>query len=203
LNFYSGIIKRIIDIGVSIVVLLVLSPVILIAAMILYYQNKGKVLYIQERPGYQARGFNIVKFKTMTDERDASGQLLPDRLRITVFGAVIRRLSIDELPQLFNVLKGDMSLVGPRPLLFKYLPLYSKEQFRRHDVKPGITGWAQVNGRNSISWTQKFKLDVYYVDHLSFWLDMKILWLTFFKVLKREGVNQSDERPMMPFTGDN
>lgn len=203
MNFYSGIIKRIIDIGVSIVVLLVLSPVILIAAMILYYQNKGKVLYIQERPGYQARGFNIVKFKTMTDERDASGQLLPDRLRITVFGAVIRRLSIDELPQLFNVLKGDMSLVGPRPLLFKYLPLYSKEQFRRHDVKPGITGWAQVNGRNSISWTQKFKLDVYYVDHLSFWLDMKILWLTFFKVLKREGVNQSDERPMMPFTGDN
>jgi undecaprenyl phosphate N,N'-diacetylbacillosamine 1-phosphate transferase len=203
LKFYSGLIKRIIDIGVSIVVLLVLSPVILIAAMILYYQNKGKVLYIQERPGYQARGFNIVKFKTMTDERDASGQLLPDRLRITAFGAVIRRLSIDELPQLFNVLKGDMSLVGPRPLLFKYLPLYSKEQYRRHDVKPGITGWAQVNGRNSISWTQKFKLDVYYVDHLSFGLDMKILWLTFFKVLKREGVNQSDERPMMPFTGEN
>jgi lipopolysaccharide/colanic/teichoic acid biosynthesis glycosyltransferase len=203
LSLYSSIIKRIIDIGISTVVALVLSPVILVAAIILFYQNKGKVFYIQERPGYKARAFKIVKFKTMTDERDAAGQLLPDRLRITVFGAIIRRLSIDELPQLINVLKGEMSLVGPRPLLFKYIPLYSKEQFRRHDAKPGITGWAQVNGRNSITWTQKFKLDVYYVDHLSFWLDMKILWLTFFKVLKREGVNQSDERPMMPFTGDN
>jgi len=139
----------------------------------------------------------------MTDERDGQGNLLPDNQRLTRVGAFIRKTSMDELPQLYNVLKGEMSLVGPRPLLLKYLPLYSVEQRRRHDVKPGITGWAQVNGRNSISWTRKFELDVYYVDHMSFALDIKILWMTVLKVLKREGVNQSAERPMRPFDGSN
>jgi len=139
----------------------------------------------------------------MTDEKDKFGKLLPDKNRITKLGSFIRKTSLDEIPQLFNVLKGDMSLIGPRPLLFKYLPFYSKAQKRRHDVKPGITGWAQVNGRNAISWTKKFELDVYYVDHMSFLLDIKILWLTFIKVFNREGINQSDERPMQPFTGNN
>ncbi len=139
----------------------------------------------------------------MTDERDANGKLLPDNERLTPIGAFVRKSSLDELPQLFNVLKGEMSIVGPRPLLFKYIPLYSPEQRRRHDVKPGITGWAQVNGRNSISWKRKFELDIYYVDHQSFWLDIKILWLTAQKVIQGEGVNQSAERPMQPFNGDN
>ena len=139
----------------------------------------------------------------MNDAKDEFGNLLPDNKRITILGAFIRKTSLDELPQLFNVLIGDMSLIGPRPLLFKYLPLYSKEQQRRHDVKPGITGWAQVNGRNSISWTKKFELDVYYVDRISFLLDLKILWLTFIKVVKKEGVNQNDDRPMLPFKGNN
>ncbi|MCI4647565.1 sugar transferase, partial [Phaeodactylibacter sp.] len=138
-----------------------------------------------------------------TDERDANGQFLPDNERLTPVGAFVRKSSLDELPQLFNVLKGEMSIVGPRPLLFKYIPLYSPEQRRRHNVKPGITGWAQVNGRNSISWKRKFELDVYYVDHQSFWLDIKILWLTMQKVIQREGVNQSAERPMQPFNGNN
>lgn len=139
----------------------------------------------------------------MTDAKDANGNLLPDNKRITRAGAFVRKYSLDELPQFINVLKGDMSLVGPRPLLYKYIPLYNAEQKRRHLVRPGITGWAQVNGRNSISWQQKFSLDVYYVDHFNFWLDVKILWLTFLKVIKKEGVNQSDERPMMPFDGNN
>ena len=139
----------------------------------------------------------------MTDTKDAEGKMLPDNQRITKAGNIIRKLSIDELPQLINVLKGDMSLVGPRPLLFKYIPLYSEEQFRRHNVRPGITGWAQVNGRNSISWNKKFELDVYYVDHLSFILDIKILWMTFMKVIQSEGVNQTADRPMNPFNGSN
>lgn len=139
----------------------------------------------------------------MTDAKDTDGKLLPDNQRITKAGKIIRRLSIDELPQLINVLKGDMSLIGPRPLLFKYIPLYSEDQLRRHDVRPGITGWAQVNGRNSISWEQKFDFDIYYVDHLSFILDIKILWMTFIKVIRTEGVNQSDDRPMQPFNGNN
>lgn len=145
----------------------------------------------------------LIKFKSMTDERNENGQLLPDNKRLTKVGAFIRKTSLDELPQLFNVLKGEMSIVGPRPLLFRYVSLYSEEQRRRHDVKPGITGWAQVNGRNSISWARKFDLDIYYVDHQSFWLDVQILWLTVLKVLKREGVNQSAERPMQPFNGSN
>jgi lipopolysaccharide/colanic/teichoic acid biosynthesis glycosyltransferase len=139
----------------------------------------------------------------MTDEKDADGKLLPDNKRLTAAGKLIRKLSIDELPQLINVLKGDMSLIGPRPLLFKYIPLYSEDQLRRHDMRPGITGWAQVNGRNSISWTHKFEYDVYYVDHVSLFLDLKILWMTFLKVIQTDGVNQSDDRPMNPFNGTN
>jgi lipopolysaccharide/colanic/teichoic acid biosynthesis glycosyltransferase len=149
------------------------------------------------------RPFHIIKFKTMNDKRDVNGNLLPDNERITFLGKWIRKLSIDELPQLINVLKGDMSMIGPRPLLFKYIPLYSEFQNRRHEVRPGITGWAQVNGRNSISWTRKFELDVEYVDNISFLLDLKIFWLTILKILKTEGVNQSESRPMMPFDGKN
>lgn len=171
--------------------------------MLLLFQNSGKAFFFQERPGRNQKAFKIIKFKTMNDKRDAFGNLLPDVQRMTAVGKWIRKLSIDELPQLVNVIKGDMSLIGPRPLLFKYLPLYSAEQNRRHEVRPGITGWAQVNGRNSISWTKKFELDVYYVNHLSFWLDFKIFWLTILKILKREGINQSEARPMQPFNGSN
>jgi len=195
--------KRLIDILASVILLLLASPILLVVVLILFYQNKSKVFFFQERPGWQQKAFKIIKFKTMTDTKDADGKLLPDNQRITKAGRIIRKLSIDELPQLINVLKGDMSLVGPRPLLFKYIPLYSDEQLRRHDVRPGITGWAQVNGRNSISWSKKFELDVYYVDHLSFILDIKILWMTFMKVIQSEGVNQTADRPMNPFNGSN
>lgn len=200
---YKGIFKRVIDLIVAFVVLLILAPLIGLVTLLLYSQNKGKPFFFQERPGQFKKPFYIIKFKTMTDEKDAEGNLLPDNLRITKFGGWVRKLSIDELPQLINVLKGEMSLVGPRPLLFKYMPLYSEEQLRRHEVKPGITGWAQVNGRNSISWTQKFALDVEYVDKVSFLMDCKILLLTVKKVLIREGINQSAERPMQPFNGTN
>jgi undecaprenyl phosphate N,N'-diacetylbacillosamine 1-phosphate transferase len=200
---YKTIFKRFLDFIASLLLLLVFLPLLVLVMCLLFIQNNGKPFFFQERPGYQQRPFKIIKFKTMTDAKDASGQLLPDSKRLTKLGRVIRKLSLDELPQLLNVLKGDMSLVGPRPLLFKYIPLYSSAQNRRHEVKPGITGWAQVNGRNSISWTRKFELDVYYVNHVSFQLDVKILWLTFLKVLKREGVNQSDDRPMLPFDGTN
>ena len=196
-------IKAVLDILVAAILLIVLSPIILGLTLILFVQNNGQPFFQQQRPGYQERPFYLTKFKSMTDERDANGQLLPDNERLTAIGAFVRKSSLDELPQLFNVLKGEMSIVGPRPLLFKYLPLYSEEQRRRHDVKPGITGWAQVNGRNSISWKRKFELDVYYVDHQSFWLDLKILWLTVQKVIQREGVNQSEKRPMQPFNGSN
>lgn len=195
--------KRFTDLLLSATALLVLSPAILGVYILLRIQNKGTAFFYQERPGKDEKPFRIVKFKTMTDERDETGKLLPDVARITKLGSIIRKLSIDELPQLINVLKGEMSLVGPRPLLFKYMPLYSAAQRRRHAVRPGITGWAQVNGRNSISWTRKFELDTYYVDHLSLGLDIKILWLTFLKVIKREGVNQTEERPMQPFDGTN
>lgn len=195
--------KRLIDILASFILLILASPILLVVVLILYYQNKSKVFFFQERPGWHQKAFKIIKFKTMTDTKDAAGKLLPDNQRITKAGRIIRKLSIDELPQLINVLKGDMSLVGPRPLLFKYIPLYSEEQLRRHDVRPGITGWAQVNGRNSISWGKKFELDVYYVDHLSLILDIKILWMTFMKVIQSEGVNQTADRPMNPFNGSN
>lgn len=200
---YKLFFKRFFDFVLSLLLLIVAAPVLLVLMAILYYQNKSKVFFLQERPGKDEKAFHIIKFKTMTDERDAAGNLLPDNQRITKAGNLIRKLSLDELPQLVNVLKGDMSLVGPRPLLFKYIPLYSAEQSRRHHVRPGITGWAQVNGRNAIAWTKKLEYDVYYVDHLSFGLDFKILWMTFLKVVVREGVNQSDDRPMNPFTGNN
>jgi len=195
--------KRFLDILVSIIVLVLTAPILLVVVGILAFQNKGAVFFFQERPGFNQKAFKIIKLKTMTDAKNSDGKLLPDNQRITKAGKIIRRLSVDELPQLLNVLKGDMSLIGPRPLLFKYIPLYSEEQLRRHDVRPGITGWAQVNGRNSISWTQKFDFDIYYVDHLSFVLDVKILWLTFIKVIRTEGVNQSTDRPMQPFNGKN
>lgn len=200
---YVAVFKRMIDLSLSLLILLLLSPVIIITLLILYYQNKGIPFFYQNRPGYKQQPFYIIKFKTMTDAKDLEGNLLPDNQRITKFGRIIRKLSIDELPQLINVLKGEMSLVGPRPLLFKYIPLYSDKQLKRHEVKPGITGWAQVNGRNSISWTQKFELDIVYVEKCSFLFDVKILIFTFKKVVIREGVNQSESRPMEPFNGTN
>lgn len=200
---YRLFLKRFLDILVSIIGLLIASPIIIITYFILGFQNNWNVFFFQERPGFHQKAFKIIKFKTMTDAKDADGKLLPDNQRITNAGKIIRRLSIDELPQLLNVFKGEMSLIGPRPLLFKYIPLYSEEQLRRHSVRPGITGWAQVNGRNSISWKQKFDFDIYYVDNLSFILDIKILWKTFIKVFKTEGINQTLDRPMLPFNGNN
>lgn len=200
---YKFFFKRVLDIIVALVVLLITLPITIIVFVILFYQNKGKFFFFQERPGLHQKAFTIIKFKTMTDSRDENGQLLPDNQRITKAGKIFRQLSIDELPQLLNVLKGDMSLIGPRPLLFKYIPLYNSVQLRRHEMRPGITGWAQVNGRNTISWNQKFDYDVYYIDHASFLLDLKILWMTALKVVQRDGVNQTDERPMQPFNGNN
>lgn len=201
--FYRNYIKRLIDILGAVVALLLFSPFFIVVTLILFVKNKGVVFFYQERPGWHQKPFYIIKFKTMTDRRDAEGKLLPDVQRITKAGNIIRKLSLDELPQLINILKGDMSLVGPRPLLFKYIPLYSKEQLRRHEVRPGITGWAQVNGRNSISWTRKFELDIEYIENISFFMDVKIILLTVWKVFKREGVNQTNARPMQPFNGSN
>lgn len=196
--------KRFFDISIVIVVLLIIWPLFFFVSILLIIANKGtNIFFFQERPGYKGKIFKVIKFKTMTDERDAEGNLLPDEQRMTKIGRFIRSTSLDELPQLFNVLKGDMSLVGPRPLLPEYLPLYSKEQARRHEVRPGITGWAQVNGRNDISWKKKFELDVWYVDHCSFWLDMKILFLTVKKVIVREGVSKSGHATTEPFNGNN
>lgn len=200
---YKLFFKPVFDILASFLGIIILSPLIILVAIVLAFQNKGTPFFLQTRPGKNQNAFKIIKFKTMTDQRDSEGNLLPDVERITKLGKTIRKLSLDELPQLFNCLMGDMSIVGPRPLLFKYIPLYSKEQLRRHEVKPGITGWAQVNGRNSISWTKKFELDLYYVNHISMVLDIKIIIMTFLKVIKSEGVNQSDARPMMPFNGHN
>lgn len=201
---YRNFLKRLIDFSIVFCALLVIWPVLLAIIVFLHFANKGAgVFFTQERTGKDARLFKAVKFKTMTDERDADGKLLPDAQRLTRVGRVVRSLSIDELPQLFNVLKGDMALIGPRPLLPKYLPLYSKEQFRRHEVRPGITGWAQVNGRNNISWQRKFELDVWYVDHLSFALDAKIFFLTIKKVLVREDINMEGEATTEAFNGHN
>ena len=200
---YKLVVKDFIDFIIAFLGIVFLSPFLAIVAIFLSFQNKGTPFFLQTRPGKNQQAFRIIKFKTMTDEKDQEGNLLPDSKRITGFGKIIRKLSIDELPQLINVLKGDMSLVGPRPLLFKYIPLYSKTQLRRHEVKPGITGWAQVNGRNSISWTKKFDLDLEYVNNVSLIFDIKIIYLTVLKVIKSEGVNQSKARPMQPFDGTN
>jgi len=195
--------KRLFDIAAAFVLLTITFPVLLVVALLLSIQNRGSAFFYQRRPGYREEPFNIIKFKTMTDEKDEDGKLLPDKDRITAFGGLVRKLSVDELPQLINVLKGDMSMIGPRPLLFKYIPLYSAEQKKRHDVRPGITGWAQVNGRNAISWKRKFELDLFYVENVSAALDFKIFWLTILKILKRDGVNQSAENTMQPFDGTN
>ena len=200
---YKNGIKRIIDFVLSLIGLVVLSPVFIIVTILLYFANKGAgVFFTQERPGKEGRIFKVIKFKTMTDERDEKGELLSDKERLTKIGQFIRSTSLDEIPQLINVLKGDMALIGPRPLLVEYLPLYSKQQARRHEVRPGITGWAQVNGRNAISWTDKFKLDVWYVDHLSFQLDLKIFFLTLKKVFMREAISSDTSVTMEKFKGN-
>jgi undecaprenyl phosphate N,N'-diacetylbacillosamine 1-phosphate transferase len=204
MNMYSFFLKRLIDFIVVLGVLVVIWPILLIMTLWLHFVNKGAgAFFTQERPGKNGKIFKVIKFKTMTDERDVEGKLLPDAERLTKVGRFVRSTSADELPQLLNVLKGDMSLIGPRPLLPQYLPLYSKEQARRHEVRPGITGWAQVNGRNAISWTKKFELDVWYVDHCSFLLDLKIIFLTVKKVFVREGISSDTSATMEPFTGNN
>ena len=201
---YSNFIKRLIDFIIVFCALAIIWPILLYVIIFLHFANKGAgVFFTQDRPGKNAKIFKTIKFKTMTDERDAEGKLLPDDVRLTKIGKIVRSLSIDELPQLINVLKGDMALVGPRPLLPKYLPLYSPEQYRRHEMRPGITGRAQVNGRNSMTWKKKFELDVWYVDHISFWLDMKILFLTVKKVFIREGINMEGVATTEPFNGHN
>ena len=198
---YKNIFKPLFDFLVALTILLFVWPILLICALLLYKANNGKVFFTQSRPGKNKRIFQIIKFKTMNDLKDKDGNLLPDSVRLTPIGSFIRKTSIDELPQLFNVLKGDVSLIGPRPLLVQYLPLYSEKQARRHEVKPGISGWAQVNGRNSIDWDTKFELDVWYVDNVTFLLDMKILWMTFFKTIQSEGISSATSATMEPFTG--
>ncbi|MBO5014263.1 MAG: sugar transferase [Bacteroidaceae bacterium] len=201
---YNCFFKRLLDIAVSVVVLLIISPILLIVIVWLYFANKGAgAIFTQDRPGKGGKIFKVIKFKTMTDVKDSDGNLLPDDQRLTRVGRLVRSTSIDELPQLINVLKGDMSLIGPRPLLPQYLPLYSAEQARRHEVRPGITGWAQCNGRNAISWTKKFELDVWYVDNCSFLLDVKILLLTIKKVFVREGISSATSATMEYFDGTN
>lgn len=201
---YRDFFKRLIDFILVLCVLLVIWPILLIITVWLHFANKGAgAFFTQDRPGKNGKIFKVIKYKTMTDERDAEGNLLPDAERLTKVGRFVRSTSIDELPQLINVLKGDMALIGPRPLLPQYLPLYSPEQARRHEVRPGITGWAQINGRNAISWTKKFEYDVWYVDHCSFWLDLKIVFLTIKKVFIREGISQEGQATMEFFNGHN
>ena len=200
---YKKAIKRPLDFGLASFGLIIASPIFIILIICLPFLNKGAVFFTQNRPGKGSKIFKVIKFKTMTDETDIDGKLLPDEYRLTLFGKLVRKLSLDELPQLLNVLKGDMSIVGPRPLLSEYLPLYSSEQRRRHNVRPGITGWAQVNGRNAISWEEKFKLDIWYVDNQSFLLDLKILFLTVLKVIKKEGISSNGHATMPFFKGNN
>lgn len=205
---YRHVFKRLIDFGLSLIAIVCLSPLLIVIMVLLHFANEGAgVFFLQPRPGYKGRIFKVIKFKTMNDRRGEDGNLLPDMQRITRVGRIIRSTSLDELPQLVNVLKGDMALIGPRPLLVKYLPRYSGEQMRRHDVRPGITGWAQCHGRNALSWTEKFKLDVWYVDHLSLLTDLTIVWLTVKTVLRREGINNTAnpnaDVTMEEFTGDN
>lgn len=201
---YKHFFKRVIDFTIALIVLLIIWPILLVVYIWLTIANKGVgALFLQERPGLHGKIFRVIKFKTMTDERDAEGNLLPDADRLTKVGRFVRSTSIDELPQLINVLKGDMALIGPRPLRVHYLPLYSKEQARRHDVRPGISGWAQCHGRNNISWTEKFKLDVWYVDNLSIKVDLQIIFITIKKVLMRSDVNNDEVATMYPFNGSN
>lgn len=200
---YKTFLKTVLDFLVSLIALIVISPLLMIISIVLLENHNGSIFFLQSRPGRKEKIFRVIKFKTMNDKQDLSGNLLPDSERLTTAGKFIRRTSLDELPQLINVLKGDMSLIGPRPLLIQYLPLYSKEQARRHEVKPGITGWAQVNGRNAISWKQKFEYDVWYVDNMSFALDFKILLMTIKKVFKREGITQEGHATAEAFTGNN
>lgn len=201
---YKDFIKRFFDFWISLIVLIIISPILLIVTIWLHFANKGAgAFFFQERPGKDGKIFKVIKFKTMTDERDRNGELLPDEDRLTKVGSFVRSTSIDELPQLLNVLKGDMALIGPRPLLVQYLPLYSKEQMRRHEVRPGISGWAQCHGRNAISWTEKFKLDVWYVDHLSLWTDIKVIFITIKNVLMRKDINSATSATMEDFDGTN
>lgn len=201
---YKNYFKRILDFTIVFCTLLIILPILLVITIGLHFANKGAgAFFFQERPGRNGKIFKVIKFKTMTDERDADGNLLSDEKRLTKVGKFVRSTSMDELPQLINVLKGDMAMIGPRPLLVQYLPLYSKEQARRHEVRPGITGWAQCNGRNAISWTKKFELDVWYVDHCSFFLDLRIIFVTLKKVFVREGISSETSVTMEPFTGNN
>ena len=230
---YKHFFKRVLDFSIALIALICISPILLVVTIWLHFANKGAgaasppspsplgeetasggnkgwlrrflnpVIFTQERPGKDAKIFKVIKFKTMTDERDAEGNLLPDAQRLTKVGRFVRSTSIDELPQLINVLKGDMALIGPRPLLPQYLPLYNKEQARRHEVRPGISGWAQCHGRNAISWTEKFKLDVWYVDHCTLWTDIKVIWITIMKVLKRADINEAGQATMEAFNGEN
>ena len=229
MKLYKNFFKRVLDFSISLIALVCISPLLLVVTIWLHFANKGAgaltssnqggtqgksvrarlsawfapVLFFQERPGKGGKIFKVIKFKTMTDERDAEGNLLPDAQRLTKVGRFIRSTSIDELPQLINVLKGDMALIGPRPLLVQYLPLYSNEQARRHEVRPGISGWAQCHGRNAISWTERFKLDVWYVDHVSLMTDLKVIWITIMKVLKRADINEAGQATMEAFNGTN
>jgi lipopolysaccharide/colanic/teichoic acid biosynthesis glycosyltransferase len=201
---YKHFFKRFLDFWISLLVLIIISPFLLLVTIWLHFSNKGAgALFFQERPGKDGKIFKVIKFKTMTDERDAEGNLLLDEVRLTKVGRFVRSTSIDELPQLINVLKGDMALIGPRPLLVQYLPLYSPEQMRRHEVRPGISGWAQCHGRNQISWTEKFKLDVWYVDHLSLMTDIQVIIITIKKVLFREDINSDNDATMEDFDGTN
>jgi lipopolysaccharide/colanic/teichoic acid biosynthesis glycosyltransferase len=201
---YNHFFKRCISVFGAVLALFVIGWLILIVWLLLHFANKGAgAFFLQERVGKNGKAFKVIKFKTMTDERDGEGKLLPDAQRLTKVGKTVRSLSIDELPQLINILKGDMSFIGPRPLPVKYLPLYSPEQMRRHEVRPGISGWAQVNGRNTITFSKQFEYDVYYVDHLTFWLDAKIFFLTIFKVFKREGISEEGQATREAFNGHN
>lgn len=203
---YKSFFKRFFDFWISLIAIICISPILIVVTIWLHFANKGSgAFFTQERPGKDGKIFKVIKFKTMTDERDAEGNLLPDADRLTKVGKFVRSTSIDELPQLINVLKGDMALIGPRPLLVQYLPLYSKEQARRHEVRPGISGWAQCHGRNAISWTEKFKLDVWYVDHVSLMTDLKVISITIKKVLFKEDINQvgGEWATMDPFNGSN
>lgn len=201
LNMYSKHFKPLIDIIIASIGFIVLIPLIVIIMLILFFANSGKSFFVQSRPGKGEKPYKLIKFRTMNNKRDDEGVLLPDEKRLSKIGVFIRKTSLDEIPQLINVIKGEMSLVGPRPLLEEYLPLYDNNQKKRHDVKPGITGWAQINGRNAISWKEKFELDIWYVENISFLLDLKILWFTFWRVIKREGISQEGNVTMNKFTG--